>query len=31
VDNGSSVDILYKSAFDLMKIDKEKVSAVRCP
>jgi hypothetical protein len=31
VDNGSSADILYKSVFDLMKIDKEKVVAVRCP
>ncbi len=25
VDNGSSADILYKSAFDLMKIDKGKL------
>lgn len=31
VDNGSSADILYKSAFDLMKIDKEKVSAFQYP
>lgn len=31
VDNGSSADILYKSTFDLMKIDKEKVSVVRYP
>jgi hypothetical protein len=31
VDNGSSADILYKSAFDLMKISKEKVSAFRFP
>jgi hypothetical protein len=29
VDNGSSADILYKSAFDLMKISREKVSAFR--
>jgi hypothetical protein len=31
VDNGSSADILYKSAFDLMKISREKVSAFRFP
>lgn len=31
VDNGSSTDILYKSAFDLMKISREKVYAVRFP
>jgi hypothetical protein len=31
VDNGSSADILYKSAFDLMKISKEKFSAFRFP
>jgi hypothetical protein len=31
VDNGSSADILYKSAFDLMKISKEKLSAFRFP
>jgi hypothetical protein len=31
VDNGSLADILYKSTFDLMKIDKERVSAVRFP
>jgi hypothetical protein len=31
VDNGSSADILYKSAFDLMKISKDKVSAFRFP
>lgn len=27
VDNGSSADFLYKLAFDLMKIEKERVSA----
>lgn len=31
VDNGSSADILYKSAFDLMKIGKDKLSAFRFP
>jgi hypothetical protein len=31
VDNCSSADILYKSAFDLMKISKDKVSAFRFP
>jgi hypothetical protein len=31
VDNGSSADILYKSAFDLMKISKDKLSAFRFP
>jgi hypothetical protein len=31
VDNGNSADILYKSAFDLMKISKDKVSAFRFP
>jgi hypothetical protein len=31
VDNGSSTDILYKSAFDLMKISKDKLSAFRFP
>jgi hypothetical protein len=31
VDNGSSADILYKSAFDLMKISKDKVSAFHFP
>ncbi|XP_062153622.1 uncharacterized protein LOC133861818 [Alnus glutinosa] len=31
VDNGSSADILYKSAFDLMKISRDKVSTFRFP
>jgi hypothetical protein len=31
VDNGSSADILYKSAFDLIKISREKVYAFRFP
>lgn len=31
VDTGSSADILYKSAFDLMKIDKGKLVLVRYP
>jgi len=31
VDNGSSTDILYKSAFDLMKISREKVYAFCFP
>ncbi|XP_062171004.1 uncharacterized protein LOC133876775 [Alnus glutinosa] len=31
VDNGSSADILYKSAFDLMKISEDKLSAFRFP
>jgi hypothetical protein len=31
VDNGSSADILYKSAFDLMKISRDKLSAFRFP
>jgi hypothetical protein len=31
VDTGSSVDILYKSAFELMKIDQGKLIPVGCP
>jgi hypothetical protein len=31
LDNGNSADILYKSAFDLMKIGREKISAFRFP
>jgi hypothetical protein len=31
VDTGSSTDILYKSAFELTRIDQDKMTPARCP